>query len=45
MTKNDQEWFDNWKANGLKEMERKRKIPKATKKQKAAFDAIMKGAK
>ena len=45
MTKTEQAFFDQWKINGIKELARQRKIPKATKAQQAAWDQLMKGAK
>ena len=45
MNKSDQAFFDKWKKDGLKELARKRKIPKATKKQQAAWNSIINGEK
>lgn len=39
LNKEEQEWFDNWKREGLKELRK----PKATKKQREEWDLILKG--
>lgn len=39
LNKEEQDWFNNWKCKGLKELRK----PKATKKQREDWDLILKG--
>jgi hypothetical protein len=42
MTKDDKKFLDNWIRDGLKELDRKSRLPKTTKAQRDAWSKLIK---